>query len=177
MASAFAHIAVPAVLYAVCKCRSVNVRLFLLTTLLAVLPDADVLAFEFDIPYQSQWGHRGFTHSLVFAAVIALFCCAFYRQLRSTRLTVFWFCFIACASHGLLDALTNGGFGVAFYWPFSLDRLFFPVRPIQVSPIGVGQFFSERGLKVLRSELVWVFMPALIISMVGVLLRKKYQHK
>lgn len=177
MASAFAHIAVPAVLYAVCKCGSVNSRLFLLAALLAVLPDADVLAFEFEIPYQSQWGHRGFTHSFVFAAAIALLCCAFYTQLRSTRLVVFLFCFVSCASHGLLDALTNGGFGVAFYWPFSVDRLFFPFRPIQVSPIGVGRFFSERGLKVLRSELVWVFMPALALAVAGVLLRKKQERK
>ncbi|WP_394754281.1 metal-dependent hydrolase [Crenothrix sp.] len=80
----------------------------------AVLPDADVIAFEFEIPYQSQWGHRGFTHSLVFAAVVALFCSVFHTQLRSNSFTVFWFCFVSCASHGLLDALTNGGFGVAF---------------------------------------------------------------
>jgi inner membrane protein len=47
--------------------------------------------------------------------------------------------------------MTNGGLGVAFFLPW---------RPILVSPIGVGRFFSERGFAVLQSELVWIWLPA-----------------
>jgi inner membrane protein len=64
------------------------------------------------------------------------------------------------ASHGALDALTNGGLGVAFFAPFSNARYFFPWRPVEVSPIGVAPFFSEWGVRVLESELVWLWLPA-----------------
>jgi len=30
--------------------------------------------------------------------------------------------------HGLLDMITNGGKGVAFLWPFTSERFFFPAR-------------------------------------------------
>jgi inner membrane protein len=60
------------------------------------------------------------------------------------------------ASHGLLDAMTTGGLGVAFFAPFSAERYFFPWRPILVSPIGIERFLSPRGAAVLMSELQWV---------------------
>ncbi|MDO8828031.1 MULTISPECIES: metal-dependent hydrolase, partial [Gammaproteobacteria] len=67
MASVFSHIAVPAVLYACFKSETLNLKLFLLAAVCAVFPDIDIIGFKFGIPYGSQWGHRGFTHSLVFA--------------------------------------------------------------------------------------------------------------
>ena len=177
MASAFSHIAIPAVLYAAFKSKTVNFKLFLLAALCAVIPDADVIAFKFGIPYASQWGHRGFTHSIVFALVLASLCVVLYRRLNSRPATVFWLCLIACVSHPLLDSMTNGGLGVALFWPFSTDRLFFPFRPIQVSPIGVGSFFSEAGIKVMASELVWVLLPAMVLGVLGVLWRRKITEK
>jgi hypothetical protein len=78
-----------------------------------------------------------------------------------------WMYFTAVtASHGLLDALTNGGRGIAFFAPFSNHRFFFPWRPIQVSPIGVG-LFSARGLAVLQSELRWILLPSVIIALLA----------
>ncbi len=62
-------------------------------------------------------------------------------------------------SHGLLDALTDGGLGIAFFAPFNETRYFFPWRPIMVSPIGLSQFFSSWGLGVLLSELIWIGIP------------------
>jgi len=53
--------------------------------------------------------------------------------------------FLATASHGLLDAMTDGGLGVAFFVPFDKHRYFLPWTPIRVSPIGVGRFFTDRG--------------------------------
>jgi inner membrane protein len=73
--------------------------------------------------------------------------------------------------------MTNGGLGVALFWPFSSGRIFLPFRPIQVSPIGVGNFFSEWGLWVIASELVWVLIPALIIGTIGAVIRRKYVKK
>ncbi len=171
MASAFSHIAVPAVLYASFKSETVNFRLFVLTAVCSVFPDIDVIGFKFGIPYGSQWGHRGFTHSLFFALCLASLLTIFHRQLQFKPWAVFWVCSLSCASHAFLDAMTNGGLGVALYWPFSLKRIFLPFRPIEVSPIGVSSFFSEWGLRVIASELVWVLLPALVLGTMGALMR------
>ncbi len=177
MASAFSHIAVPAVLYASFKSDTVTIRLFLLAALCSVFPDIDVIGFKFGIPYGSQWGHRGFTHSLVFALCLASLLTYFHKQLQSKPWTVFWLCFASCGSHAFLDAMTNGGLGVALFWPFSSGRIFSPFMPIQVSPIGVGSFFSEWGLRVIASELIWVLIPALVIGTIGAVIRRTYVKK
>ncbi|MFI8480653.1 metal-dependent hydrolase [Pseudomonas sp. NPDC078700] len=177
MASAFAHAVVPLVVYAVFKGPSMNLRLLALAVILAIAPDADVIGFKFGIAYASEWGHRGFTHSLAFAAVIAAVCMLFSKPLNAKPWIVFLVCFIAGASHAALDAMTNGGLGVALYWPFSMERVFFPFRPIQVSPIGIGAFFTERGLRVIASELVWIFIPGLLIGLAGALIRRKVTRK
>lgn len=139
----------------------------------AVLPDADVLAFEFGIPYESIWGHRGITHSFFFSALLAgLLVATVFRKCETNRWAIACCLFLAAASHALLDACTNGGLGVALWAPFSGERFFSPYRPIQVSPIGAGAFFSEWGLRVIRSELVWVALPALAVYLLAALLRK-----
>jgi len=177
MASAFSHVVVPAVIYVTFKCNAINIRLFILAAFFSVLPDFDVIAFKFGIPYESQWGHRGFTHSLVFAACLAAITMPFYKQLKSHPLAIFLVCFVACASHAFLDAMTNGGLGVALFWPFSHERIFFQFRPIQVSPLSVASFFTERGWKIISSELIWVFVPGLIIGTIGALIRGKYASR
>jgi inner membrane protein len=71
--------------------------------------------------------------------------------------------FAVTASHGLLDAVTNGGLGIAFFAPFDGTRYFLPWRPVEVSPIGLAAFFTARGLEVLKSEFVWIWIPASVI--------------
>ena len=39
---------------------------------LSVLPDVDFVAFMVGIPYPHPFGHRGMTHSLLFATIIGL---------------------------------------------------------------------------------------------------------
>jgi inner membrane protein len=72
--------------------------------------------------------------------------------------------FLITASHGVLDAMTNGGLGVAFFSPFDPTRYFFSWRPIAVSPIGAGRFLSARGMYVLWTELVWLWGPILLLA-------------
>jgi len=81
--------------------------------------------------------------------------------------------FLATASHGLLDALTDGGLGVAFFAPFDNHRYFLPWRPIHVSPIGAGRFFTHRGLEVLQSELLWIWLPAALLALSVWLMRRR----
>jgi inner membrane protein len=81
-------------------------------------------------------------------------------------------CFsLATFSHPLLDMLTDGGLGVALFAPLTNERYFFPWRPVEVSPIGVG-FFSRRGLDVIFSEIIWIWIPALMIFLSATALRK-----
>ena len=78
---------------------------------------------------------------------------------------------IVTASHGVLDAFTNGGPGVAFFAPFDDTRYFFPWRPVPVSPLAAN-FFSEWGWRVFRAELVMVWLPAAAIA-AGALLSRR----
>jgi inner membrane protein len=143
-------------------------RFWVLAAACAVLPDADVVAFGLGIPYGSMFGHRGITHSLAFALLLGFAVAfVFFRGAPNRRALALFFA-LATASHGLLDALTDGGLGVAFFAPYSGERFFFPFRPVRVSPIDAGAFFGEWGLRVIESELLWVWLPASLV--VGVLM-------
>ena len=148
-------------------------KLALWSAVCAVLPDADVVAFQFGIPYESVWGHRGITHSFFFAALLAsVLVLTVFKGSGKGRFAAWCCLFLSTASHPLLDAMTNGGLGVALWAPFSNERFFFSFRPIQVSPIGAGAFFSEWGLRVIKSEMVWVALPALSWYLMASTLRK-----
>ena len=144
-------------------------KLSLLCILLALLPDADVISFAFGIPYESQWGHRGFTHSAFFAFVMGLFSTFLFSE---NKKSVFLLATLSTFSHPLSDMLTDGGLGVALWWPFDTGRYFFPWRPIEVSPIGIGNFIGLRGLQVLASELVVMWIPLLGIAYLTKRLRR-----
>lgn len=139
-------------------------RFWVLAALCAVLPDADVLAFTFGVSYGDVLGHRGLTHSLLFALLLAgAVVLVFFRGREFKRGALVVYFFLVTASHGMLDALTDGGLGVAFFAPFDETRYFFPWRPLVVSPIRVASFFSEWGLAVILSEFVWVWLPSLVV--------------
>jgi inner membrane protein len=71
--------------------------------------------------------------------------------------------FVVTASHGVLDAMTDGGRGIVFFAPFDTTRYFFPWRPVRVSPINIRAFFSTRGLQILSSELVFIWIPTTLV--------------
>jgi membrane-bound metal-dependent hydrolase YbcI (DUF457 family) len=89
-----------------------NWKPLLLGAALSIAPD-------FDFFLATSW-HRGFTHSLIFAAVISLIC-FLAAGLANIRLAVG--CAGAIFSHGLLDfATTKAMPGVELLWPFSTRR-------------------------------------------------------
>ena len=139
---------------------------------LAMLPDADVISFKFGIEYADQLGHRGASHALLVAVIVAGLATALFRP-ANWRL-IFAFLFASMASHGLLDAFTDGGLGPALLWPFDDARYFAPFTPIRVSPIGMG-FFSGRGAETLMSEIIWVWLPALAAMLIGRAKLKKWR--
>ena len=172
MASILSHPAVPLAIGIAAGPRKVPPALTAVACVASILPDADSIGFWLGVPYDSPLGHRGFTHSLCFAALLALGCARIAPRLGAPAATVFAVVFVSTASHGVLDALTTGGMGVAFLSPFSNARLFLPWRVIAVSPIGVTPFFSARGARVLRSELAWIWAPAALIALAGLALRR-----
>ncbi|MGB3722119.1 MAG: metal-dependent hydrolase [Pacificimonas sp.] len=138
---------------------------------LAMLPDADVVGFAFGVDYADNLGHRGLTHSLLFAAIAAL---PVSLLLRTRSRAFAWaYLFFCGASHGLLDIFTDGGLGVALLWPFDDSRLFASVRPIAVSPIGISAFLSARGWQVLLSELAWIWSPFMSVGLLIMVARRR----
>jgi len=148
-------------------------RLLVAGVVVSILPDLDVLAFRFGIPYADQWSHRGFSHSFMFALIVAAIGAGLARLLVSTPGKTFWFLLVAAASHGILDAFTNGGFGIAFLWPFSQERFFAPIHPIEVAPLSLSRFLSSRGIAVLSSEILWVWLPCLSAAAIAVALHRR----
>ena len=156
------------------------VKLLLLSITCSLLPDADVLGYHwFYIPSYSFLGHRGFFHSPFFAALLSIFIvCIFYR--KEVIFSKLWwkyvlYFFILGASHGLLDALTNGGNGIALLSPITNNRYFFPWTPIEDSPLSIERFLSQRGLTVLLSELLGIWAPLFLIVVFLKIRRNKTQ--
>jgi inner membrane protein len=175
MASVFSHAIFAASIGTAFWRPGGSIRMVALGALFSVVPDIDVVGFRFGIQYGDLFGHRGITHSFAFAAAMAtmgLF--MFSRQAQPGRWMAWWYLFFATASHGLLDAMTDGGLGVAFFSPFSDTRYFLPWRPIAVSPIGVTAFFSERGLKVLQSEFKWIWLPSAVFALLALVIKRRW---
>jgi inner membrane protein len=176
MASTISH-AIAALSIGTCFYRpQIPRRVWFAGALCSVFPDADVIGFPFGIPYSDFWGHRGFTHSLLFAVLVSGVATTILLRrepLGLGKLSLFAFLFLATASHGLLDAMTNGGLGIAFFSPFNNDRYFLPWRPIRVSPISVTRFFSGGGYAVLQSELLWVWTPAFIFATLMLIFKRR----
>jgi inner membrane protein len=171
MASVFGHVAVGFTLARLHLREREYWPYWLLASACAFLPDADVIGFKFHVPYASMWGHRGLTHSLLAAAVVAVVVSGLVWLLTKPGIwrPGFWrllsLVFLATASHGVLDAMTSGGLGVAFFSPWELERHFFDFRPIKVSPIGIKEFVGARAWRVLESEIRWVGLPCLLVLM------------
>ncbi len=130
---------------------------------LSLLPDVDVVGLSLGVRYESAWGHRGATHSLLFTLalglLIGLAAPAFGRRALSTAAAAA----LVLVSHPLLDTLTNGGFGCALLWPVDHTRYFAPWQPLPVPPIGLA-YFSQYGLHVALVETV-IFSPILLFAL------------
>jgi inner membrane protein len=152
-------------------------RFWALAVVSSLVPDADVIGFELGIQYGDLLGHRGFAHSLTFALAWSFGAMSLVDFQNTTRRSQTWWKLVALlfaitASHGVLDALTNGGLGVAFFAPFDGTRYFFPWRPLVVSPISFEMFFTDWGGAVLQSELKFIWLPLLALWLAVALARK-----
>src|SRR5581483_2857786 len=127
MATIYTHAVVGPGLGQVFTGRRLPALFWFLVAFLPVVPDFDAFSTA---PYGSLLGHRGFTHSLAFALALGLVAAlATFRHLKMRFWVLLLICFGVTASHGFLDACTDGGFGIPFFWPLS-ERRYGPWGPI-----------------------------------------------
>jgi len=177
MATVVTHIFSAAALGAAYARERMPVRFWLLAAVCAVLPDIDSVAFYYGFKSAGAFGHRGFTHSLLFAAIagVAVVMLAF----RSVPLwsKKWWglaaFFSAITAFHGILDAMTDKGYGVGFFVPFDNARYFLPWRLIPASPMRISKFFSYAGVEIVAGEMLWIWLPLAALTIAFRLYKKK----
>lgn len=141
----------------------------------SLIPDADVIGFRFGIKYGDFLGHRGFFHSIFFAMLLGSAMAIPFSWKRGARrwLGISLFLWLVGSTHGILDAMTSGGLGIALLSPFDETRYFLPWTPIRVSPISAQAFFSEWGVRVIKSESLYIWLPAAALYATSLLLVKR----
>ena len=164
MPTVFTHAAVPLCLGIGLGTRVIPPRLLLAGVIYAMMPDLDVLSFAFGIKYAAALGHRGLTHSLLFALIMPTLALCARTWFQTTPVRIWLFLFVSLLSHSVLDALTTGGLGVGWLWPWLQTRFFFPIQVIRVAPFQPAAYLTERGLAVMLSELFWVWLPGMVIA-------------
>ena len=88
MASAFSHAIVALAMGKAFQNKELSWRELFLGALCSALPDLDVIGFYVGIQYGDVWGHRGMTHSIVFAALFAgVLVALWYRRKSAVAMT------------------------------------------------------------------------------------------
>ena len=128
-----------------------------LLVIVSLLPDLDVLMLRW-LPYSHPLSHRGLGHSLLFALVVAFgltIACYLAVVVRGKLLTLFLVWLVVAmvmGSHGILDAMTDGGLGIGLLSPLDVRRYFLPLRPIPVALLSPSSLFSSYMMHVYTVE-------------------------
>jgi len=177
MPSFVTHVFSGAALGAAYSRERMPVRFWILAALCSVLPDIDSLAFYYGIRSGEVFGHRGFTHSLLFALLLGVVVVVLAFRDAPLFSKKWWelaaFFFAITASHGMLDAMTDKGYGVGFFVPFDNTRYFLPWRLIPASPMRISKFLSYAGVEVVLGEMLWIWLPLIAFTIAVRLSRKK----
>ena len=172
MPTIFSHIAIPIAARIALGSKRIPTSMLLAGMLAAIVPDFDGIAFKLGIAYGGMDGHRGYSHSIGFAMLIGLFGLLLAKRWQCAPYKAYLWLALCTFSHPLADCFTNGGIPIPLFWPFSDARFFSPWRPIEVSPIALSRFFSERGAHVLLNELKTVWLPLMSLALAGMLTRR-----
>ena len=178
MPSIFAHaVAGAALANAAFSPRRVPRRVWITAAFVAALPDIDAIGRPFgNLSFEALFGgHRGLTHSVMFAlAFSAIVTWGFFRRPQWTALQRrLWATFaLAIVSHGVLDALSTIGSGVAFWAPFSWTHYEFAWQPL--GELGPGSRGPDRVLDMVANEFVWVGLPSLMVVAIARFIRRAY---
>nr|WP_320131828.1 metal-dependent hydrolase [uncultured Holophaga sp.] len=152
-------------------------RTRILAVICAMAPDLDWFTGFLDPEDHLGLSHRGFPHSLLAAGLITLLAMVLGRRNQLRHLKT-WLCLgTATFSHGLLDAFTFGGTGVAFLAPFSKARFVAAWQPIFVSPIPLSGGLRDWLFFSLGTELLFIGGPALVIILLARRLARTRQQR
>ncbi|MDR2851881.1 MAG: metal-dependent hydrolase [Burkholderiaceae bacterium] len=159
MPTIFTHLAVPVAATVALGSRRIPPGALAAGVLASIAPDFDGIAFHLGIAYGGMTGHRGFTHTVLFALLFGLLGGWLAPRWRMRRVAGYAWIMLCTLSHPLLDMMTNGGAGIALFWPLDSVHHFLAWRPIEVSPLSLKRLLSLRGVQVARSELRNVWAP------------------
>jgi inner membrane protein len=155
--------------------KNAPTHFWLLSIVCSIIPDADVIGLYFGVPYGHFLGHRGFFHSPFFSVLLSIFIVGvfFNNEVIFSKQWFFYLIFFSLlsTSHGILDAFTNGGLGIALLSPFDNTRYFFPWTPIIVSPLGIKGLLSNWGMMAIKSELLWIWLPSFLVAIISTMAR------
>ena len=162
MPTIFSHTAIPIAI--ALGTRRISPRLLCAGMAASIIPDLDTVGFRFGVAYAHEFGHRGFTHSLVFALLLAIFAALFAPELRMKRMAAV--IFISSRPHPMVCwiCLPTAAWASRYLGPLPI-RVFFPLRMINVSPIGLRGFLGPAGFRALKSELLWIWVPAITLGL------------
>ena len=147
-------------------------RLALAAAMIALAPDLDVVGRAFGIPHQALLGHRGISHSLLFALLLALL--AWTAMPRDRPGWSLAFLFAAAASHGLADMYTHGSKGIMLWWPLGEARYEWQFQPIEASGILARSITGGSLPGILLAELLWLVLPAFLLAALYRLAKRPY---
>ena len=130
---------------------------------LSLLPDLDLIGRPFGVAALSVWGHRGAAHSLAAALLVGVAAALLCRRLKLPAKRTALLCALVVASHGALDMLDTGSLGVAYAWPLTAQRFFWPLRFLAGPPPGEN-WLSLAGARSVALGLV-PFLPLVAWSL------------
>jgi inner membrane protein len=173
MPSTISHAAVAIAAGTVFSSRTTPRHFWLVSITCSIIADIDLILFLCGVPYDHFFGHRGFFHSIFFGLLVGIVATKYVSSLER-ELPGAWirYCALFClvsVSHGLLDALSNGSIGIAFFSPFDSTRYFFPWQPI--SMVRMKVFLTTWNFSAIRSELFWVWIPSGLVVLIAILVR------
>lgn len=118
-------------------------------------PDLDIFLRSASDPLLHLEFHRGFTHSLFFAPILALASAALFHPFLRSQLPFarnLLVCLAAIWLHGLLDAATS--YGTNLYWPFSNARVGWNMVAV-IDPLYTLAALGLVAASIVRRRLRW----------------------
>lgn len=128
---------------------------------IATLPDLDILSGLSGLPEDGLFGHRGLTHSILCALLLATTVTLALRRrdgpvVSGSQWRLWLALALAAASHGVLDACTDAGTGVALLAPFDLTRYFLDWRFISGPRLAEQTVWEVLLVRVSEIPVIWV---------------------
>ena len=159
------HVAVGLLVGRAYEARSTKERIITMSLFggLGLSPDADALLVAAGSEYAGDFGHRGFSHSLLFVVATTAVVFAIAKRWGSRPWYTALLALLAVGSHSLMDSMTYRTRGIPFFWPFTEERFTLPWRMIPPAPFG-GEVLSRRGLDVMLIELIY-FLPLTVVAL------------